>query len=503
MAALAQRRVLAFAAAFIAICVILVSSQHYYYALPVSHNGVNTAPVGNGHASHSNTKPEPPFEEHKHDIVAKPAPVVETNKDGVKHGDDSELEHTPDLFDNHKDDKESNKDGAGKDEKPLKEEKPAKEDAAIPSVASQAVETPAQSEAAAKATDSAAAQPAKTSSAAKPAQSDDSKPPSNHVVSPEHGNPNNNGKHEDGREKLAYVTFLSGTLDHDEDLEKDNYFIAIRILIWQLLHQLETRTKDIDVVVMVTPSVSQSRRIRLERDGAIVYPVEFLRSDNRWAMAEDPRWGDVMTKLRVWEMTQYSRILVMDGDSMLVRPLDGVFKDPGAQIQTTIKNHVNYTAIEGEAPLPDTYLLGSLSEVWDSTHEFPPTDGTGLKKPGYMNAGFFILAPSLAAFEHYRSFLEIPNSFDPKYPEQNLLNQIHTWNGPMPWKELNYTWNIRCPSDIDIDKGLVSLHEKWWKQPYLYNNDRTKAWLLSRRWEMKGFYEAYDRFAQHGDREKR
>merc|ERR1712194_741084 len=110
----------------------------------------------------------------------------------------------------------------------------------------------------------------------------------------------------------------------------------------------------------------------------------------------------------------------------------------------------NYTAIKGEATLPETYLLGSLSEVWDSTHEFPPTDGTGLKKYGYMNAGFFMLAPSLAAFEHYRSFLEIPNSFDPKYPEQNLLNMVHKWYGPMPWTELSYTWNIRCPSDIDI-----------------------------------------------------
>jgi alpha-N-acetylglucosamine transferase len=320
-----------------------------------------------------------------------------------------------------------------------------------------------------------------------------------HVVSDEHGNPNNTGTHPDGSEKLAYVTFLSGTLDHDEDLENDNYFVAIRILVWQLLHNIETRTKNIDVVVMVTPSVSQSRRHRLKKDGAIVYPVEFLRSQSRWAKAEDPRWDDVMTKLRVWEMTQYSRILVMDGDSMLVRPLDGVFDDPGTQIQKT-RNFDNYTALEGIKPLPPTYLLASLSEVWDSTHEFPPTHGTGLKKEGYMNAGFFLLAPSIPAFEHYASFLEIPNSFDPKYPEQNLLNQVHKWDGPMPWTEVSYTWNIRCPSDIDIEKGLVSLHEKWWSHPYLYNNDKTKAWMLSRRWEMKGWYNAYDRF--YHDREK-
>jgi alpha-N-acetylglucosamine transferase len=439
LAVFAQKRIVAITAAFFAICLLLVSSRHYYYAPPSHKSSINTAPVGNGHV-------EPPFE-HKHDVASKPLPATPNNNKPI---DENLLEHMPDGLDNVKPNEPAKHDD---NEKP-RPDVPASPDAEA-----------------------------------------------HHIVSEEHGNPNNTGTKADGTEKLAYVTFLSGTLDQDEDLEADNYFLAIRILVWQLLHNLETRTKDIDVVVMVTPSVSQSRRSRLEKDGAIIYPVEFLRSSSRWAKAEDPRWDDVMTKLRVWEMTQYSRILVMDGDSMLLKPLDGVFNDPGTQIQTT-KQLDNYTAIKGEAPLPPTYLLASLSEVWDSTHEFPPTHGTGLKKYGYMNAGFFLLAPSIPAFEHYRSFLEIPDSFDPKYPEQNLLNQVHSWDGPMPWTEVAYTWNIRCPSDNDIDKGLVSLHEKWWTQPYLYENQRTKDWLKSRRWEMKGFYDAYDRFDHRNEKEK-
>lgn len=319
-----------------------------------------------------------------------------------------------------------------------------------------------------------------------------------HVVSPEHGDVNGTGKHPDGSEKLAYVTFLSGTLDQDEDLENDHYFQAVRILVWQLVHHLPTRAENIDVVVMVTPTVSESRRKRLIRDGAIVYPVEFLRSESKWVHAAEERWNDVMTKLRVWEMTQYSRILVLDGDTVLVKPLDGVFKDPGAQIRET-KSVSSYKPLDGEAALPKTYLLASLSEVWDSSHEFPPKEGTGLKTIGYMNAGFFLLAPSIDAFNHYKSYLEIPDSFDPKYPEQNLLNKIHDWKGPMPWTEVDYKWNIRCPNDVDIEKGLVSAHEKWWTQPYLYNNDKTKHWLRSRRWEMKGWYTAYDMFSGHDE----
>ncbi|CAE7030192.1 hypothetical protein CFE70_004081 [Pyrenophora teres f. teres 0-1] len=285
-------------------------------------------------------------------------------------------------------------------------------------------------------------------------------------------------------EKLAYVTFLSETVDSGDNLEEDKYFQAIRILIWQFLHKAETRTKH-DVVVMVTPSVGPARRERLKKDGAIVYAVEFLHTQNdSWIHPEKHRWDDVMTKMRVWEMTQYDRILMLDGDSMLIRSLDGVFDDPGAQLMSTKPSD--------EPGLPSTYLLASLSEVWDSSHSFPPGPTTGLKEIGYMNAGFFILAPSLAAFEYYKSLMNTPGSFDPKYPEQNLINHAHRWDGPMPWREVSYTWNIRCPKDEDFDAGLASVHEKWWKQPFIYNNEKTKEWLRSRRWEMKGWYDAFD-----------
>lgn len=295
---------------------------------------------------------------------------------------------------------------------------------------------------------------------------------------------NNNTK----TEKLAYVTFLSGTVEAGDDLEKDNYFQAVRILVWQLKHQPKTRTKH-DIVIMVTPTVSKNRRERLEKDGAIIYPVEMLHTENdSWIKAALHRWDDVMTKVRVWEMTQYDRILMLDGDTMLRHSLDGVFDDPGAQILQTKDRHNNISS----TPLPKNYLLASLSEVWDSTHSFPPGDGTGLKKIGMMNAGFFMLAPSLDAFEYYKTLMNTPNIFDPKYPEQNLMNYAHRWDGPMPWREVSYTWNIRCPSDIDLEKGVVSVHEKWWTQPYIYNNAFTKEWLLTRRWEMKGWYDAYD-----------
>jgi alpha-N-acetylglucosamine transferase len=140
-------------------------------------------------------------------------------------------------------------------------------------------------------------------------------------------------------------------------------------------------------------------------------------------------------------------------------------------------------------------VLAAGSEVWDSTHTFPPTFDDrkgGLKGFGYFNAGFFLLKPSLAAFDYYTSLLDIKDSFDPKYMEQNLLNFAHRWDGPMPWKEIAYTWNLRCPNENDFEQGLVSMHEKWWTQPYIYDNEKVKQWLRAQRWEMKGWFDAWD-----------
>lgn len=115
----------------------------------------------------------------------------------------------------------------------------------------------------------------------------------------------------DREEKVAYATFLSGTEYSGDDLEEDKYFVAVRILVWQLKHVPETRTNRHDVIVIVTPSVSQSRRDRLRKDGAIVHPVELLHVENQsWIKNEIHRFEEVMAKLRVWEMTQYNRILM-------------------------------------------------------------------------------------------------------------------------------------------------------------------------------------------------
>lgn len=257
--------------------------------------------------------------------------------------------------------------------------------------------------------------------------------------------------------------------------------------VWQLLHNPKTKAQGIDVIVAVTPDVSESRRARLLKDGAIVRPIDFVHGENdSWLHPKESRWGDIMSKLRIWEFTEYDRIAMLDGDIILQHRLDGVFKDPGAQIARTLRN---VSTKADEPAIPDDYLLASIGEVRGADHSYPPTWEKDLKKPGYFCAGFFLLRPSRQLFAYYTALLSIPHRFSPEYMEQNLLNYAHRWDGPMPWKEVAYTWNIRSVNDHDLDQGVVSMHEKWWEKP-LSGSERVTGIFQQVRWEMEGWYKA-------------
>ncbi|KAF2810940.1 nucleotide-diphospho-sugar transferase, partial [Mytilinidion resinicola] len=296
----------------------------------------------------------------------------------------------------------------------------------------------------------------------------------------------------EGPERLAYVTWLSSTVvgENSENLDEDNYFIATRLLVWQLLHNEKTRTtNNIDVVVVVTPDVSESRIWRLKKDGAIVKHIEFVHGNNDgWLHPSESRWSDIMSKLRVWQLTEYSRILMLDSDMVLQRPLDGIFDEPGAQIMPTL---TNVTAKDDEPDLPENYLLASFGETFNEDHGYPPDWDHGLKKYGKFCAGFFILKPSETIFNYYKALLDIEGRFDSKYMEQNLLNYAHRWDGAMPWREIPTTWNIRSINDHDFDEGVASMHEKWWDLIFS-KSEKIMGFMKAQRWQMEGYYKAID-----------
>ena len=277
--------------------------------------------------------------------------------------------------------------------------------------------------------------------------------------------------------KYAFATFLTGGDDH--------YFVATRILTYQLLHAQDTRSADQEIpfIVLVTDSVVEEDRARLRKDGAIVVEQDVIRE--AWVLPGVERWSTVLTKLRFWQFTQFERICFLDGDTVLVHPLDGIFDDEAVLSQES--GHNEKYILADEAALPAKYSFASTPAL-AAKHHYPPTEAGHDFRMDYLNAGIFVLQPDVQMFNYYLSVLNTPNKFHPEYPEQNLLNYAHRKEGNMPWTQLNYTWNIHHPTKVDLDGGVKSLHEKFWSpahgdmQPYL------NSW----RWKMEGYFQAMD-----------
>lgn len=295
--------------------------------------------------------------------------------------------------------------------------------------------------------------------------------------------------HDAAEERFAYAAFLSKTEPTGKGKEKwdtENYFVAMRTLVWQLRHDPATKASpEIDVVVMVGPSVDEAHRERLRKDGAIVRPVDLVHGEHDdWIVPQTSRWADVMTKLRAWEMEEYSKVLILDSDIILQSSLDDVFSDPGAQLMETKpgKGHK-----EDEPKLPKEYLLSGIIDYNPNVpHIWPPTDAG--RRRGHFNAGFFMLRPDKTMFDYFVGLLDIEGRFNPKFPEQNLLNYAFRWDGAMPFREISPVWNTNFATEDDLKAGTASIHTKWWKP----QDAPMMSFALSKRWQMEGFYQALE-----------
>ena len=219
------------------------------------------------------------------------------------------------------------------------------------------------------------------------------------------------------------------------------------------MHQPETRSNtSIPYVVVVSTEVSPSKRARLEKDGAKVVVVDTI-SDPEWLDTRQQYKG-VMTKLRVFQQTEYEKMLYMDTDMLVTRRMDTIFDDESTRIQ---ESKQDMDTQKETASLPSSYLLAGQAQQIDRVHRYPPDPSMD-----WMCSGFMVFQPSQEIFEYYTSIMERENSFDPMYPDQNLLNYAHRWDGPMPWTNVYYKWTSTYPTIKEYAMGAAALHEKYW-----------------------------------------
>ncbi|RFU35353.1 hypothetical protein B7463_g986, partial [Scytalidium lignicola] len=257
----------------------------------------------------------------------------------------------------------------------------------------------------------------------------------------------------------AIATFLTGgATPADAKNENDFYYLATRTLGYQLLHDTATRcNSSIPFLVLVTSDVPSAKRDRLAKDGATVVQVEDVPLP-WWVKTGVTRWKDQFAKLRLFEMTDYERILFIDADTLITRPICPIFEDERIQAPMTALAHRTGQVKSDEAPLPAQYVFAARSDnalTGERDHPFPPPPTT------IFTAGFWLAAPSKEMYRYLMSVTSHYRRFDPHTMEQSLLNYAFRRDGAMPWFELDYMWSATWPSLRDFKGGVASLHEKF------------------------------------------
>ena len=283
----------------------------------------------------------------------------------------------------------------------------------------------------------------------------------------------------DSKSPYAFVTLLAPNpkLDHKTvPDDEDEYFVGTRVLAYQLLHAPKTGTNtSIPFVVLATPDIPESKLERLRKDGAIVKVVE--RISESWMKPGLERWRDMMSKLRMLELTQFEKVLFMDADMYIAERMDGIFTD-STTVPLAPKPEL---AVEDEGPLPISYIFSAQQYMEGRAHPYPPPAGD------YFSGGFFLCQPSTAMFNYYLTIAKIEDRFNSNAMEQGLLNYAHRREGPMPWTDIYYKWTTTWPSMKEYEAGAHSLHEKWWDEKIALDPDLRKLWYIARG-EMEGYH---------------
>lgn len=180
----------------------------------------------------------------------------------------------------------------------------------------------------------------------------------------------------------AYVSMIFGN---------DHYVPGLEVLGQSLS---DTGTT-IPRVAMVTADISADARARLVAQGWQLHDVEPIANPATALLM--PRFGNVFTKLRAWGLTDYTKVVVLDADTVVLQNIDELFERPSL------------------SAAPD-FLL-----------------------PDHFNSGVMVLDPDRAALEDLLTQLPVLGSYDGG--DQGFLNEVFDWYAMSPAHRLPAAYN--------------------------------------------------------------
>ncbi|XP_066564992.1 glycogenin-1a isoform X2 [Amia ocellicauda] len=189
------------------------------------------------------------------------------------------------------------------------------------------------------------------------------------------------------------------------------------------------------LVVLITPQVSQSMRTVLQKVFDEVMQVDVLDSKDsaHLTLMQRPELGVTLTKLHCWTLTQYSKCIFMDADTLVLSNIDELFERKELSA----------------APDPG----------W----------------PDCFNSGVFVFSPSNETYEKLIKFCTEKGSFDGG--DQGILNSFFSnWATADISKHLPFIYNL---SSIAIYSYLPAFKQYGANAKVVHFLGKVKPWNYS------------------------
>lgn len=253
--------------------------------------------------------------------------------------------------------------------------------------------------------------------------------------------------------KEKYITLLAPGSPHSWDEgHYDPYFETVTIMAHRLLHHEFTKDRQgREFIVLATDHVKEKQIKILQDLGATVQIVNPLPPPSNVNPDEVyGRWKDQYTKLLLWNMTQYERLVYIDADALVIKPIEELFDLPTVQ---TGDEEWLFASVYDAAPVKG---FGSYP---DGIPTLGPDDKYG---HDLFSGGQFVLMPTQKHADYVFSIYHNPPDVDFKSTmEQSFLRYCYRDDGPYPWVRLSQIYNTQWPRAQDIAASKV-IHEKSW-----------------------------------------
>lgn len=236
------------------------------------------------------------------------------------------------------------------------------------------------------------------------------------------------------------------------------------LTLWYALKRVDSKYP---LVVMYTESLGAEALEELEKRKIYHFKVEHLEAGRYFE--EDTRFNECWTKLQMFSMTEFERIVFLDADMAVVQNMDELFDIPlnrkdriyGASHACVCNPYKKPTYPSDWVPKncafsPHHYRsIKAPADMENTQHIYGPSCQTGLAT---INSGLVVVYPHPETFKEIFEKLKDKNATEKyRFPDQDLMADV----GRNRWVGLSYKYNAL--------KTLRNIHSDLWKDDEVKN----------------------------------